>query len=119
MQERTTLPVRKATRDRLRVFGRKGESYDDILRRLVEIAEKSAFVERQLGVFEGVPILFPQRNLRYFSPTKRCHSCGLWRLASAIESWTTCGNSRRSHSTCVLGPTSRTAGGTTARRSTG
>ncbi len=52
MQDRTTLPVRKATRDRLRVFGRKGESYDDILRRLMEIAEESAFYERQVRILK-------------------------------------------------------------------
>ncbi len=52
MQDRTTLPLRKATRDRLRVFGRKGESYDDILRRLMEIAEESAFYERQARILK-------------------------------------------------------------------
>ena len=52
MQERTTLPVRKATRDRLRGFGRKGETYDDILRRLMEIAEESAFFERQVRILK-------------------------------------------------------------------
>jgi hypothetical protein len=52
MQERTTLPIRKATRDRLRVFGRKGETYDDILRRLMEIAEESAFYERQVTILK-------------------------------------------------------------------
>jgi len=52
MQERTTLPIRKTTRDRLRVFGRKGESYDDILRRLMEIAEESAFFERQVRILK-------------------------------------------------------------------
>src|SRR5438445_309163 len=43
MQERTTLPVRKATRDKLKTFGGKGASYDVILRRLMEIAEEAAF----------------------------------------------------------------------------
>ena len=52
MQGRTTLPVRKATRDQLRSFGRKGESYDEILRRLMEIAEESAFYERQVRILK-------------------------------------------------------------------
>src|SRR2546428_11675717 len=52
MQERTTLPVRKATRDKLKTFGGKGESYDGILRRLMEIAEESAFYERQLWILK-------------------------------------------------------------------
>ena len=52
MQERTTLPVRKTTRDRLRTYGRKGESYDEILRRLMEIAEESAFYERQVRILK-------------------------------------------------------------------
>ncbi len=52
MQDRTTLPLRKATRDRLRSFGRKGESYDDILRRLMEIAEQNAFYERQVRILK-------------------------------------------------------------------
>ena len=53
MQGRTTLPVRKATRDRLRSFGRKGESYDEILARLMEIAEESAFWDRQVRILKG------------------------------------------------------------------
>jgi len=52
MQDRTTLPVRKATRDRLRAFGTKGESYDEILRRLMEVAEESAFYERQVRILK-------------------------------------------------------------------
>ena len=52
MQGRTTLPVRKATRDQLRSFGRKGESYDEILGRLMEIAEESAFYERQVRILK-------------------------------------------------------------------
>lgn len=50
MQNRTTLPVRKTTRERLRSFGKKGESYDEILQRLMEIAEESAFYERQVRI---------------------------------------------------------------------
>jgi hypothetical protein len=52
-QDLTTLPVRKPTRDRLRSFGIKGESYDQILQRLMEIAEESAFWDRQARILKG------------------------------------------------------------------
>jgi hypothetical protein len=52
MQDLTTLPVRKPTRDRLRAFGMKGESYDDILQRLMKIAEESAFWDRQTRILK-------------------------------------------------------------------
>ena len=48
MPESTTLPVRKATRDRLRTFEVKGESYDAIIVRLMRTAEENAFWERQV-----------------------------------------------------------------------
>ena len=48
----TTLAVRPPTRDRLRGFGAKGESYDDILRRLMDIAEESAFFRRQVRILK-------------------------------------------------------------------
>jgi hypothetical protein len=34
----TTIPLRKATRDRLKQLGGKGETYDDILNRLIDLA---------------------------------------------------------------------------------
>lgn len=34
----TTIPLRKATRDRLKGLGGKGETYDDILNRLIDLA---------------------------------------------------------------------------------
>jgi len=52
VQDLTTLPVRKHTRDRLRAFGMKGESYDDILQRLLKIAEESAFWDRQVRILK-------------------------------------------------------------------
>lgn len=35
----TTIPLVKPTRDRLRVFGRKGESWDSLLNRLMDEVE--------------------------------------------------------------------------------
>src|SRR3990170_4291366 len=52
MLELTTLPVKKVTRDRLKSFGVKGESYDTILLRLMEIAQESAFWERQVRILK-------------------------------------------------------------------
>ncbi len=53
MGELTTLPLNKATREHLKAFGSKGESYDQILRRLMEIAEESGFWERQVQILKG------------------------------------------------------------------
>lgn len=43
----TTIPVEKETREKLRSFGRKGETYDQVLRRLMTIAEYEEFMTRQ------------------------------------------------------------------------
>ena len=43
----TTIPIQKETRDRLRSFGRKGETYDQVLKRLMSIAEYEEFMMRQ------------------------------------------------------------------------
>jgi len=43
----TTIPVEKQTREKLRSFGRKGETYDQVLRRLMAIAEYEEFMTRQ------------------------------------------------------------------------
>ncbi len=47
MGETTTIPLSKETRDLLRRFGRKGETYDELVRRLLTIAEEVEFGERQ------------------------------------------------------------------------
>lgn len=39
VSEFTTIGVRKTTRDRLKQFARKVELYDDIINRLIDIAE--------------------------------------------------------------------------------
>jgi hypothetical protein len=43
----TTIPLEKETRDRLRMLGKKGETYDQILKRLMSIAEYEEFMETQ------------------------------------------------------------------------
>lgn len=52
MSEVTTLPVKKSTRDRLKTFGVKGESYDAILARLMEVARESEFWDRQVRILK-------------------------------------------------------------------
>ena len=47
MGETTTIPLSKETRDLLKRFGRKGETYDELVRRLLTIAEEMEFGERQ------------------------------------------------------------------------
>ncbi len=47
MSEITTIPVSKAVRDKLKSFGSKGETYDAILKRLMEMAEYEEFMELQ------------------------------------------------------------------------
>jgi hypothetical protein len=40
MDALTTIPLRRGTRDRLRSFGRKGESWDALLIRLMDERER-------------------------------------------------------------------------------
>jgi hypothetical protein len=47
MSETTTIPLTKETRDLLKKHGRKGETYDQLIRRLVDVAEQLEFAERQ------------------------------------------------------------------------
>jgi len=43
----TTIPLEKETRERLRSLGRKGETYDQVIKRLISIAEYEEFMTRQ------------------------------------------------------------------------
>jgi hypothetical protein len=59
MTETTTIPLSKETRDLLKKYGRKGETYDELLRRLLEMAEQLKFAERQKSILaeeEFVPL---------------------------------------------------------------
>jgi hypothetical protein len=40
MGDITTIPLSKATRDRLRGMGRKGETYDALINRLIDVYEE-------------------------------------------------------------------------------
>jgi hypothetical protein len=47
MSEATTIPVTKDVRDRLKQYGMKGETYNDILKRLMNEVDYETFMERQ------------------------------------------------------------------------
>ena len=60
MNEITTIPVQKTTRMKLKTFGVKGETYDEIVNRLMEKTEYIIFMERQYKILskkeEFVPL---------------------------------------------------------------
>ena len=59
MGDTTTIPLSKSTRDLLKQFGRKGETYDELVRRLLTMAEEVEFAERQnriLSEEEFIPL---------------------------------------------------------------
>ncbi|MFY1111582.1 MAG: DUF7557 family protein [Methanosarcinaceae archaeon] len=47
MSETTTIPITKDVRDRLKQYGMKGETYSDILKRLMDEVDYEVFMERQ------------------------------------------------------------------------
>ena len=59
MGDTTTIPLSKETRDLLKKFGQKDETYDDLIRRLLEIAGQIEFARRQQRILaeeEFVPL---------------------------------------------------------------
>ncbi|AGF97955.1 DUF7557 family protein [Methanosarcina mazei] len=52
MSEATTIPVTKEIRERLKKYGMKGETYNDILKRLMDEVDYEAFMERQYKKLE-------------------------------------------------------------------
>ncbi|OLS28418.1 MAG: hypothetical protein ThorAB25_18660 [Candidatus Thorarchaeota archaeon AB_25] len=52
MGETTTIPLSKETRDLLKRYGQKGETYDELIRRLLEVAEQFEFATRQKRILE-------------------------------------------------------------------
>ena len=52
MGETTTIPLSKETRDLLKKFGQKGETYDELIRRLLEMAEQMEFARVQKRILE-------------------------------------------------------------------
>lgn len=59
MGETTTIPLSKETRDLLKKYGHKGETYDELIRRLLETAEQIEFANLQKRILveeEFVPL---------------------------------------------------------------
>jgi len=59
LSEVTTIQVHKNTRDLLKNYGHKGETYDELINRLIKTARKSAFfddVDRILETEEFVSL---------------------------------------------------------------
>ncbi|MDD3247609.1 MAG: hypothetical protein PHF18_12275 [Methanosarcina sp.] len=52
MSEATTIPVTKDVRDRLKQYGLKGETYNDILKRLMNEVDYETFMEHQYKKLE-------------------------------------------------------------------
>ncbi len=52
MGETTTIPLTKETRDLLKRYGQKGETYDELIRRLLQVAEQVEFANRQKRILE-------------------------------------------------------------------
>ena len=52
MTETTTIPLKKTTRDELKKLGRKGETYDSILRKLIILAEKEGFYREHKRILD-------------------------------------------------------------------
>ncbi len=45
MSPLTTIQLQKETREELREFGKKGETYEDVIKKLMEIAKRVEFFE--------------------------------------------------------------------------
>ncbi|MHA1719276.1 MAG: DUF7557 family protein [Promethearchaeota archaeon] len=52
MSEITTIPLKKKTRDQLKKFGHKGETYDTVINKLLSIAEQQEFYISQKRILD-------------------------------------------------------------------
>ena len=52
MNDITTIPITKKVRDMLKSYGLKGETYDNILRRMMEQVDHEEFMERQYKLLQ-------------------------------------------------------------------
>lgn len=52
MNEVTTIPITKAVRDMLKSYGLKGETYDNILRRIMKQVNHEEFMERHYKLLQ-------------------------------------------------------------------
>ena len=59
MRDVTTIQLQKTTREALKQVGKKGESYDNLILRLIEVAQKARFfaeMDRIIETEEFVPL---------------------------------------------------------------
>jgi hypothetical protein len=59
----TTVQVTSETRDLLKSVGRKGDTYDSIIRKLLDSAEYVGFMEEQYAILRGEKKWVELRNL--------------------------------------------------------
>ena len=52
MMNPTTIQVDTETRDMLKSFGRKGETYNDIIQKLIKIAKYAEFTEESYHILD-------------------------------------------------------------------
>ena len=53
MQKLTTIQLEKQTREELKKYGYKDETYDEIVLRLIELAKRQMFIERQNEILKS------------------------------------------------------------------
>ncbi|UCD92327.1 MAG: hypothetical protein JSV43_08960 [Methanobacteriota archaeon] len=52
MAEITTIQLETKTKEKLKIMGRKGETYNDIILRLVDLAEYESFMKKQYQILD-------------------------------------------------------------------
>ena len=52
MGELTTIPLFKSTREKLKALGTKGETYDQIINKIIERIDYEEFMERQYSLLK-------------------------------------------------------------------
>lgn len=52
MSETTTIQVQREVRDQLQSMGRKGETYNDIIKRIIKKARYVDFMEEQYAILD-------------------------------------------------------------------
>ncbi|MFH1306773.1 MAG: hypothetical protein ABIH83_03940 [Candidatus Micrarchaeota archaeon] len=49
----TTIAINSKTKDSLKLYGSKGETYDEVLQKLMEIAKMHGFLQKQKYILEN------------------------------------------------------------------
>ena len=63
VNEKTTILVTRKTREQLKALGRKGETYDDIIVRLMEEMNRQEFIVRQYERLEEKDKFIPLEDV--------------------------------------------------------